>query len=137
MKIIILLTYYIAFGLLSSIYTGRSIKESPSQIDNLYAYLLCQLHGDNPACRKFQEEYFESQSPNITSTVFIMMGLINWINLLFIVQYQDIKHIATKISSIIYHYITPTTTYTFPNDNSSTTNVTSSIAKTSCTETQV
>ena len=136
-KIMILLTYYIAFGLVSSIYTSRTIKETPLNIDSLYAYLLCQLHGDNPACRKFQEEYFENQTPHITSTVFIMMGLINWINLLFVVRYQDIKQIATKISNIIHHYMTPTTTYTFTNGSSTKASINSSTLKSSGTDTQV
>lgn len=135
-----MLIYYVLFGLITSIYTGRAIKEAPLYIDSLYAYLLCQLHGDNPVCRRFQEDYFEHQSPNITSTVFIMMGLINWINLLFVVQYQDIKKVTTKVSNLCCYYTRPTTKYTFTNGSGTKTCVTahhSSTTKSSYIETQV
>ena len=126
--------YFLLFGLISSIYTGRTIMEAPLYIDSLYAYLICQLQGDNPACRKFQEEYLEHQSPHLTSAVFIMMGLINWVNLLFIVQYQDIKQIAAKISKIFYHHTRPTTQCTFTNDDSTKAN---SSIKSTYAETEV
>jgi len=113
---------------MTSIFTAKTIKETPLYIDSLYAYLLCQLHGDNPACRRFQEDYYEYQSPNITSAIFIMMGLINWVNLLFVVQYQDIKQITTKIVNIFHcSYRVPTTECT-SNDNSKNLHVTNSTA---------
>ena len=115
--------YFLLFGLITSIYTGTTIMDAPLHIDNLYAYLVCQLRGDNPACRKFQDEYLEHQSPpHLTSTVFIMMGLINWVNLLFVVQYQDIKQIAAKISKVFYHHTRPTTKCTLTNGSSCVTN---------------
>ena len=138
MKVTILLTYYLLFGLMTSIYTGKTIMDSPAYIDNLYAYLLCQLRGDNPACTKFQEEYFEHQSPHITSTVFILMGLINWINLLFVVQYEDIKHIASKISKLFYHrHARPATKCTFTSDNSTKAYVSNGSVKSTHVETEV
>ena len=111
--------------------------EAPLYLDNLYAYLLCQLRGDNPACRRFQEEYFEHQSPHITSTIFMMMGLINWVNLLFVVQYQDIKQMAAKISRVFYHHARSTTKYTFTTDNSTNTYVTNGSIKSTHVETEV
>lgn len=132
MKTIILLAYYVLFGLMFSIYTGRTIKETPLYIENIYAYLLCQLHGDNPACRKFQEQYLEHQSPNITSIIFIMMGLITWVNLLFVVQYQDIKWIAAKISNILCYFTRPTTEYTFANGSSTKSYPTNNTSQPTC-----
>lgn len=114
--------YFLLFGLITSIYTGTTIREAPVHIDNLYAYLLCQLRGDNPACRKFQDKYLEHQSPHLTSAVFIMMGLITWVNLLFVVQYQDIKQVAAKISKVFYRHTRPTTKCTLTNGSSNVTN---------------
>ena len=129
--------YFIVFGLLMSIYTGKTLMEAELKFDSLYAYLLCQLHGDNPACRKFQEDYFDSQTPEITSTVFIMMGLINWVNMLFVVQYQDIKRITIKISNLFHNYTKPKTMHTITNSSSLKASETGSTAKATDTDTQV
>lgn len=105
-KSIILLAYYIAFMAISIVFIGKSIENVRIFRENLYAYFICQLHGDDPVCEVFQEGYYKHQSPHyLTSALFFMMGLINWINLIFAIQIQDMKIIISKISAKVYcHY---------------------------------
>jgi len=97
-----LLTFYMIFLSVSVVFVGRGISNARPFSENLFAYFICQSHGDDPACRVFQEEYYKYESAELTSVDFIMIGLINWINLLFAVQFQDIKSIASKIKAKLY-----------------------------------
>ena len=97
----ILLAFYLISLSISIVLVGKGISNSQRFRENLFAYFTCQSNGDDPACYHFQEEYYKYESSQLTSAVFIMIGLLNWINLIFAVQIQDIKIIVSKVSSTI------------------------------------
>jgi len=113
-----LLAYYVIFLTTSLVFIGKSIESVRLFRENLFAYFICQLHGDNPACYTFQEEYYKHQSPpHLTSVVFVMMGLINWINLIFAIQFQDIKIVISKISAKAHCFYGTSTQLTFTSNS--------------------
>ena len=120
-KTVILLAFYVIFLSISIVFVGKGISNSRPFRENLFAYFICQSNGDDPACHIFQEEYYKYESSGLTSAVFIMIGLINWINLIFAIQIQDIKIIVSKVSSKIYRFYR-TITFTRNSLSTSTTN---------------
>jgi len=102
-KILILLSYFFVFSAVLATQITRSIEHTNSFSENLYGYYLCQMHGDNPACDKLQKQYRELTNPELVSTSFIMTGLINWVNLIFPIQFRDIRHFISGVNAKLYY----------------------------------
>jgi len=116
-KTVVLLAYYIIFLTTSSVFIGKGIENVRLFRENLFAYFICQSLGNDPACYIFQEEYHKYQQPHLTSAVFVMMGLINWINLIFVVQIQDLKIVLSRISAKVHSFYGTSTQLTFTSDS--------------------
>lgn len=116
-KILILLSYFVVFSTVLATQITNSIEDTNSFSENLYAYYLCQMHGENPACNKLQMQYHEITDPELVSTSFIMTGLINWVNLIFPIQFKDIRHFISRVNAKLHYLYRATTESTLTKNN--------------------
>ena len=75
------------------------------------------MHGENPACSKLQMQYHEVTDPELVSTSFIMTGLINWVNLIFPIQFKDIRHFISRVNAKLHYLYRVTTESTLTKNN--------------------
>ena len=101
-KMLILLCYFLVFTAVLSAHIIVSIQQTQPITEGIYAYFLCQLNGANPNCDELQEEFRQHLTPNVTSTTFIMIGLINWVYLIFPFHYKDIEFIISRATNSIH-----------------------------------
>ena len=101
-KMLILLCYFVVFTSVLSAHVIVSIQDTKPITENLYAYFVCQMNGANHNCDKLQAEFRQHLMPNLISTTFIMIGLINWVYLIFPIHYKDIEYVVSRATNGIY-----------------------------------
>ena len=99
---LILLCYFVVFTSELSVHIIVSIQQTQPVTEGIYAYFLCQLNGANPNCDELQEEFRQYLTPNVTTTTFIMIGLINWVYLIFPFHYKDVEFIISRVTNNIH-----------------------------------
>ena len=76
-----------------------NLRSIDTVINNIGSYTLCSAGGQRTDCDNFREKLNNNLIPSIVfdliSTVFI--SFVNIINLLFVLQYKDVKEIFKKI----------------------------------------
>ena len=98
-KILILLSYFIAFGIMSLINLSVSINEANPFLDDLFRYFACQLGGFDPMCEDIRRQFERHLKPGLNGVTYLLIGLITWVYLLFAIQSQDVKKLARKITT--------------------------------------
>ena len=85
-----------------------NLRSIDTVVDNIGSYMLCSAGGQRMECDGYKERLNNDLIPSIVfdliTTVFI--SFVNIINLLFVLQYKDVKQIFKKI-------MTPITSLTF------------------------
>ena len=119
-KMLILLCYFVVFTSVLSAHVIVSIQHTKPITENLYAYFVCQMNGANPNCDKLQAEFRQHLMPNLISTTFIMIGLINWVYLIFPIHYKDIEYVVSRATNGIYCLHKPSNNSTIRSRNNST-----------------
>lgn len=98
-KILILLSYFIVFGIMTLVNFSILIHESSHFSNDLARYFVCQLNGYDPTCEDYRREFEKHLSPEVNSTTYLLIGLTTWVHLLFVIQIQDVKKLIKRIMS--------------------------------------
>ena len=101
-KILILLSYFIISGIISLANFSVSINEVNPFLDDLFRYFACQLGGLNPDCEVIRQQFERHSKPELTTTTYVLTGLITWVYVLFAIQAQHVKKLVQRILSC-YH----------------------------------
>lgn len=98
-KLIILFSYYgisVIFLLIHLVVNLRSIDNA---VDNISSYTLCSAGGHRLECDQYREELNNNLIPSFVFDliVTVLIAFVNIINLLYVVQYKDVKEAFQKI----------------------------------------
>lgn len=66
----------------------------------LERYAICQVKGDNDACDSIRDELDNLNYPGLLNTCYILMAILNITNLIFVLQFRDIKYQVKKLSVV-------------------------------------
>ena len=102
-KMLIILCYFIVYTAVLSTLIVESVQYSGPIAEGIFAYILCQISGENPNCDKLQMQFRQYLRPELASTTFLMIGFINWVYLIFAIHYKDMEYIILRLSTRIYH----------------------------------
>ena len=98
-KLIILFSYYGTAIILLLIYLVVMLRTNDTVVENISGFTLCSVGGYRAECDGYRENLNNELTPAIVfdliSTVFL--SLINIINLLYVLQYKDIKEAFKKV----------------------------------------
>ena len=96
-KILLLLSYFIVFGVVSLVnFTFAAINLNPF-LDDLYRYFLCELGGNNPLCEDIRRDFESHLNPELNFVTFVLLAMLTWVHLLFAIQFQDIKKLMQRV----------------------------------------
>ena len=98
-KILILLSYFIAFGIMSLANFSVSINEANPFLDDLFRYFACQLGEFDPMCEDIRRQFEKHLKPGLNGVTYLLIGLITWVYLLFAIQSHDVKRLARRITT--------------------------------------
>ena len=97
-KLIILFSYYCVAIILLLIQLVVILRSNDTTVENVSSFALCSVGGYRTECDTYRENLNDDLTPAIVfdliSTVFL--SLVNIINLLYVVQYKDIKEAFQK-----------------------------------------
>lgn len=104
-KILILLCYFIIFGIITLINISITNRDSNVILDRMLDYFDCQARGssaDNMCSEEFDEldSYSKSELNGVT---YILLCFIPWSNLLFAIKFSHIKIAIQKVLTAIHH----------------------------------
>jgi len=101
-KVLLLSTYFVVFGIITLVTLSLSIRDSEIIIENTLHFIACQVKGHTSinSCEAERDELESHLQPELRSTVFISLGLLPWSNLLFAIQFRDVKMVLQKIRSV-------------------------------------
>lgn len=100
MKILILSSYVIIFGITGLVNLSSTLRDADKISDGLLDYFYCQAKGYS-ASNTCYEEYNQLESylkPELNSATYILLGLHPWSNLLFAIQVSDVKTAIQKVA---------------------------------------
>ena len=99
-KLMIASLFYLATNLLILVALAVTLRGINTKIDSVTRVALCVAGGDQPECDEYREQLNQHLLPvlvfDLLSTFFI--ALINMVNLLFVLQYRDVKKLKDKVS---------------------------------------
>ena len=101
-KILILLSTFIIFGVLLSIYYSYAIYQANSLINDLNKYFACQLGGFDPMCEDIRRQFEKHLQPVINVMTYISLGITVVVYLLFAIQARDVKKLIQRIRSCFH-----------------------------------
>ncbi len=104
-KLIFVFAYYVVFAVLTLVYYSLTYSNLDNFLDAVTEYFKCEATGHNPdnPCPKSYEQY---KYPQIGATVYILMGFIPVINLVFVINSMALESAVTKVLMKL-HCITP------------------------------
>ena len=99
-KILILLSYFIIFGIIALVNFSVSINKVNPLLNDLFRYFVCQLGGFDPMCEDIRRQFERHLKPELSGTTYLLSSLITWAYLLFIIRgtTQNIKRLVHGIS---------------------------------------
>ena len=103
-KILILLSYYILFGIVLLIHVTITINEAIPVRDDLLKYFECQLTGYDPVCEDIRRQFEKHLKPGLNGLSYFLIAFVTWVNLLFAITGEDVKRLMQKLMSC-YHLI--------------------------------
>ena len=103
-KVLILLSYFIVFGIVSLVNLTITINEADPFLHDLLNYFTCQLGGYNPECEEFRRQFEKHLKPGLNGTSYLLIGLYTWVHVLIATKAQDYKWLNQKIVPF-YHSI--------------------------------
>jgi len=98
-KILLLSIYFVAFGIVTLITLSVNTRDSEIIADSIQRYILCQVKGYTTinSCAAERDKVESHLKPELRSTAFILLGLLPWSNLLFAIQFTDVKMALQKL----------------------------------------
>ena len=106
-KILILLSTFIIFGVVLSAFYSSTVYQANPLMDDLNKYFACQLGGFDPMCEDIRRQFEKHLQPELSALTYLLMGIITVVYLLFAIQAQDIKKLIQRIRScfmLVYKY---------------------------------
>ena len=103
-KILILLGYFIVFGIVSLVNLTITLNEADPFLHDLLNYFACQLGGYKPECEEFRREFEKHLKPGLNGTTILLIGLYTWVHVLIATKAHDYKWLNQKMVSF-YHLI--------------------------------
>ena len=103
-KVLILLSYFVVFGIVSLVNLTITLNEANPFIDDLFKYFACQLNGYDPKCEKFRRQLEKHLKPELNGSSFLLLGLITWVHILIATKAHDYKWLMQKMMSC-YHSV--------------------------------
>jgi len=101
-KILLLSSYFVVFGIITLVTLSISIRDSDIIADSLLNYILCQVRGyTNNSCEAERDELESHLQSELSSISFLLLGLLPWSNLLFAVQFTDVNQILQKMKACL------------------------------------
>jgi len=100
-KILILLSYYIIFGIVQLINITITINEANPFRDDLFKYFACQLGGYDPMCEDIRRQFEKHLKPGLNGVSYFLFAFITWVHLLFAITGEDVKWLIQKVRNII------------------------------------
>ena len=98
-KILVLLSYYILFGIVQLINATITINQTAPFRDNLFKYFECQLTGYDPACDDIKHQFEKLLKPGLNGVSYLLFAFLTWVNLLFAIRGEDVKWLIQKVTS--------------------------------------
>ena len=98
-KILILLSYFIVFGIVSLVNLTITLNEADPFLDDLLNYFACQLGGYNPKCEDFRRQFEKHLKPGLNGASYLLLGLNTWVHILIATKAQDYKWLVQKTVS--------------------------------------
>ena len=102
-KILILLSYFIIFGIMALVNLSVNINEVNPFLNDLFRYFVCQLGGFDPMCEDIRQQFERHLKPELNGTTYLLTSLITWVYLLFIIR-GITQNIRRLIHGISLHY---------------------------------
>ena len=106
-KILILLSYYILFGILLLIHVTITINKAIPFRNDLNKYLECQLTGYDPICEDIRRQFEKHLKPGLNGPSYFLIAFVTWVNLLFAVKSEDVKWLMQKLMSCCHLIVKP------------------------------
>lgn len=101
---LLLFSYYVLFGVLFLTTSTLIVRNYDNIYRSLEDYAICQAQGDNPKCDEIREELDGLNYPGLLNTCYILMAVLNISNLIFVLQFRDIKYQVKKLSVVARRY---------------------------------
>ena len=102
-KLMIVSLFYVATSLLILVALAVTLRGINTTLDNVTRVTLCVAGGDQPECDRYRERLNQHLLPvlvfDLLST--FCVALINIVNLLFVLQYKDLKLITTRVTRLL------------------------------------
>ena len=102
-KLIILFSYYGLTVILLLIHLIVIFRSTDTIVENISSFTLCSAGGYRTECDKYRENLNSNLTPAIVfdliSTLFL--SFVNIVNLLYVLQYKDIKEALKKVFTSI------------------------------------
>ena len=101
MKILLLSSFFVIFGIVTLVTLSISIRNSEIIVDRLLNYILCQVKGytNIDSCVAERDELESHLQPELSSASFLLLGLLPWSNLLFAIQFTDVNQTLQKLKT--------------------------------------
>ena len=96
-KILILLSSFIIFGVLLSVDYSSGVHQANPLIDDLNKYFTCQLGGFDPMCEDIRQQFKKHLHPEINIITYLSFGITAVVYLLFAIQAKDVNKLIQKI----------------------------------------
>ena len=100
-KILILLSYYMLFGIMLLIHITLTINNAVPFRKDLLNYFECQLTGNDPVCEDIRRQFEEHLKPGLNIVSYFLIAFITWVNLLFAITGEDVKWLITPCCHLI------------------------------------
>ena len=99
-KILILLSYFIIFGIVTLVNFSVSINEANPFLDDLFKYFACQLGGFDPMCEDIRRQFERHLKPELSGATYFLMGLTTCVYLLFMIRVitQNVKRLVHRMT---------------------------------------
>ena len=81
---------------------SMNIRDADISLEALLGYVFCQASGYSAdhTCHVEYDRLRSVLKPEFNITVYFLLGLLPWLNLLFAVQVSDIKKVVQKVVSL-------------------------------------
>ncbi|XP_065889662.1 uncharacterized protein [Dysidea avara] len=103
-KLLLLFSYYVLFGVLFLTTSTLIVRNYDSIYRTMEDYAVCQSKGADPKCDDIRDELDGLNYPGLLNTCYILMAVLNVTNLIFVLQFRDIKYQVKKLSVVARRY---------------------------------
>ena len=98
-KLMILFSYYGMSIISLLVHFAVNLRSIDNAVDSVSSFTLCSAGGQREECDQYREELYSGLIPSFVFDMIltVFLALVNVINLLFVLQYKDVKEAFQKI----------------------------------------